>query len=55
LPWPVDYRTSGTEGIGFFKDNPVDSLQTATLGIREWIGLLAYWLTGKIDSPFPSP
>jgi uncharacterized SAM-binding protein YcdF (DUF218 family) len=54
-PWPVDYRTSGSEGIGFFKDNPVDSLQTATLGIREWIGLLAYWLTGRIGSPFPSP
>ncbi|MCO5164271.1 MAG: YdcF family protein [Mesorhizobium sp.] len=55
LPWPVDYRTSGKEGIGFFTDNPVDSLQTATLGIREWIGLIAYWLTGRIDEPFPSP
>lgn len=55
LPWPVDYRTTGREGIGFFVDNPVDSLQTATLGIREWIGLIAYWLTGRIDRPFPSP
>lgn len=55
VPWPVDYRTSGKEGIGFFTDNPVDSLQTATLGIREWIGLIAYWLTGRIDEPFPSP
>ncbi|MCR5859326.1 YdcF family protein [Mesorhizobium sp. J428] len=54
-PWPVDYRTTGREGIGFFVDNPVDSLQTATLGIREWIGLIAYWLTGRIDQPFPSP
>jgi uncharacterized SAM-binding protein YcdF (DUF218 family) len=54
-PWPVDYRTSGEEGIGLFTDNPVDSLQTATLGIREWIGLIAYWLTGRIDEPFPSP
>ncbi|SMH45532.1 YdcF family protein [Mesorhizobium australicum] len=53
--WPVDYRTTGHEGIGFFVDNPVDSLQTATLGIREWIGLIAYWLTGRIDQPFPSP
>jgi len=53
--WPVDYRTSGREGIGFLVDNPVDSLQTATLGIREWIGLIAYWLTGRIDQPFPSP
>lgn len=54
-PWPVDYRTTGREGIGFFVDNPVDSLQTATLGIREWTGLIAYWLTGRIDRPFPSP
>lgn len=53
--WPVDYRTSGREGIAFFTDNPVDSLQTATLGIREWIGLIAYWLSGRIDEPFPSP
>jgi uncharacterized SAM-binding protein YcdF (DUF218 family) len=53
--WPVDYRTTGREGIAFFVDNPVDSLQTATLGIREWIGLIAYWLTGRIDQPFPSP
>ena len=55
LPWPVDYRTSGKEGIGFFTDNPADSLQTASLGIREWIGLIAYWLTERIDEPFPSP
>lgn len=55
LPWPVDYRTSGAEGIGFFRDNPTDSLQNATLGIREWIGLIAYWLSGRIDSPFPGP
>lgn len=54
-PWPVDYRTSGKEGIGLFVDNPVDSLQTATIGIREWTGLIAYWLTGRIDSVFPSP
>lgn len=55
LPWPVDYRTSGAEGVGIFRDNPTDSLQNATLGIREWIGLIAYWLSGRIDSPFPGP
>lgn len=55
VPWPVDYRTSGREGIGLFVDNPVDSLQTSTLGIREWIGLVAYWITGRIDEPFPGP
>ena len=55
LPWPVDYRTSGEEGIGLFTDNAADALQNTTLAIREWIGLVAYWLTGKIDSPFPGP
>jgi uncharacterized SAM-binding protein YcdF (DUF218 family) len=52
LPWPVDYRTSGREGL-FFADNAIDSLQATTLGIREWVGLFAYWLSGRIDEPFP--
>ncbi|RUT97605.1 YdcF family protein [Mesorhizobium sp. USDA-HM6] len=55
LPWPVDYRTSGKEGIGLFRDNPADSLQATTTAIREWIGLFAYWLSGRIDEPFPAP
>ena len=50
IPWPVDYRTSGAEGIGLFRDNPADSLQTTTTAIREWIGLAAYWLSGRIDT-----
>jgi len=55
VPWPVDYRTSGKEGIGFFRDNPGDSLQATTMAIREWIGLFAYRLSGKIDQLFPAP
>ncbi|MBZ9920485.1 MULTISPECIES: YdcF family protein [unclassified Mesorhizobium] len=55
VPWPVDYRTSGREGIGLFRDNPADALQAATMAIREWIGLFAYWLSGRIDRPFPAP
>ncbi|MDI6026147.1 YdcF family protein [Corticibacterium sp. UT-5YL-CI-8] len=54
-PWPTDYRTSGDEGVGFLRDNAIDSIQNATLGMREWIGLLAYWLSGRIDEPFPGP
>ncbi len=55
LPWPVDYRTSGEEGIGVMRDNPADSLQTTTMAIREWIGLIAYKFAGRIDSVFPGP
>jgi uncharacterized SAM-binding protein YcdF (DUF218 family) len=55
LPWPVDYRTSGNEGIGVMRDNPADSLQTTTMAIREWLGLIAYKFVGRIDSVFPGP
>ncbi|MBX3577902.1 MAG: YdcF family protein [Rhizobiaceae bacterium] len=55
LPWPTDYRTAGDEGVGLLVDNPLDSLQKTTLGLREWIGLLSYWWTGRIDTPFPAP
>jgi uncharacterized SAM-binding protein YcdF (DUF218 family) len=55
IPWPSDYRTSGREGIGLFRDNPADSLQTTTMALREWIGLAGYWLSGRIDTLFPGP
>lgn len=55
IAWPVDYRTSGQEGVGLFTDNPADSLQNTTMAMREWVGLLAYWLSGRIDRPFPGP
>jgi uncharacterized SAM-binding protein YcdF (DUF218 family) len=55
LPWPVDYRTSGLEGVGFAQDNPEDSLRNLATAIREWIGLVAYWLSGRIETPFPGP
>ena len=55
LPWPVDYRTSGEEGIGFLRDSPADALHATTTAIREWCGLIAYKFTGRIDSVFPGP
>lgn len=55
VPWPVDYRTSGTEGFGVFRDNPQDALQNTAVAIREWIGLAAYYVSGRTDQLFPSP
>jgi uncharacterized SAM-binding protein YcdF (DUF218 family) len=55
VPWPVDYRTSGREGIGVLRDNPIDALSTTTTAIREWCGLIAYKFMGRIDSVFPGP
>ncbi|ATU91949.1 YdcF family protein [Phyllobacterium zundukense] len=55
VPWPSDYRTSGNETIGLAQDNPQDSLQNMSLALKEWVGLLAYWMTGRIDQLLPSP
>lgn len=54
IPWPADYRTAGDESFGLARDNVLDSFQNLTLAIREWIGLLAYRLTGRIDTIFPA-
>lgn len=55
VPWPVDYRSTGRERIGFDVVNPVLNLTTTGVAVREWIGLVAYAITGRIDTVFPSP
>lgn len=55
VPWPTDYYTSGREGIGLLQDGASDALHNTTTGLREWIGLIAYRLTGRTDELLPSP
>lgn len=55
VPWPSDYRTSGVETVGLAQDNPFDSLSNLTVGLKEWVGLVVYKLTGKIDTILPTP
>lgn len=55
VPWPADYKTAGTERFGFAEDNVFDSTQNTAVAIREWIGLLAYRLTGRTDTLLPGP
>jgi uncharacterized SAM-binding protein YcdF (DUF218 family) len=55
VAWPADFRTAGDERLSLARDNAIDCLQNMTLAIREWIGLVAYRLSGKIDNVFPAP
>lgn len=55
VPWPSDYRTTGKESVGLSRDNPMDSLQNMSIALREWVGLLAYWMVGRTDQLLPSP
>jgi uncharacterized SAM-binding protein YcdF (DUF218 family) len=57
VAYPVSFYTIGT-GLddllpAFF--NPDRNLRTFDLALHEWIGLAAYWATGRIDHLFPGP
>lgn len=54
-PWPVDYRSGGHETLGLDLTQP--SLNTELLGIalREWIGLVGYYATGRTAALYPAP
>jgi uncharacterized SAM-binding protein YcdF (DUF218 family) len=54
-PYPVDWRTGKRADILTFSPLAVEGLERTDISIREWIGLAAYWLTGKIDDLLPGP
>jgi len=55
VPWPADYLASGAEGIRLKPDQSPENIVVSSTALREWAGLLGYWMAGKIDSPFPAP
>jgi uncharacterized SAM-binding protein YcdF (DUF218 family) len=54
-PYPVDWRVGGPIDLLAFNSVAGDGLGRVDTGLREWIGLVAYRLTGKIDDLFPGP
>jgi len=55
IPWPTDYRTPGPQWFGFDIANPVQNVNVSTVAIKEWVGLLIYYWTGKTSALFPAP
>jgi len=54
-PYPVDWRVGGRGDLLSFTNIAADGLGRTDLGVREWVGLMTYWATGKIDDLFPAP
>jgi uncharacterized SAM-binding protein YcdF (DUF218 family) len=54
-PYPVDWRVGGRGDLMSFSNIAVDGLGRTDLAVREWIGLVAYRATGKIDELLPGP
>jgi len=50
IAYPVAYRTPWQWDF-----DPARNLRIFEIAMREWIGLFAYWATGRIDQPFPGP
>ena len=53
-PYPVDWRTGGRGDLLKFSDRFAESLALVDTAAREWMGLVAYWITGKTSEFFPS-
>ena len=54
-PYPVDWRVGGRGDLFAFSKIAADGLERTDLAVREWIGLIAYRATGKIDELLPGP
>ena len=52
---PVDWRVGQRAGLLAFSTIALDGLGRTDVAIREWMGLVAYWATGKIDRLLPGP
>jgi uncharacterized SAM-binding protein YcdF (DUF218 family) len=50
-PWPVDYRLG--DSIWEFNAYYPDGLRRTDMAVREWIGLVAYYLAGHTTALFP--
>jgi uncharacterized SAM-binding protein YcdF (DUF218 family) len=54
-PYPVDWRVGKAADLLTFSAVAVDGLERTDIAMREWIGLTAYWASGKIETLFPGP
>ncbi|MBU2532092.1 MAG: YdcF family protein [Alphaproteobacteria bacterium] len=55
-PWPVDYRTQGNGGDDWMPFQYLhDGLEQVDLAVKEWIGLVAYRISGRTDTLWPAP
>ena len=50
--YPVDWRVGN---VFDFSNLAIEGLARTELGMREWIGLVAYHLAGKTDDLLPGP
>ncbi|MBF9234193.1 YdcF family protein [Microvirga alba] len=55
VPYPVDYRTSGSVTKQRFFAFISDGLRRLDIGTKEWAGLVAYYAAGRTSALLPGP
>jgi uncharacterized SAM-binding protein YcdF (DUF218 family) len=53
--YPVDWRTRGIEDAWRPFPTLADGLRRTDTAVREWAGLVIYWLSGRSSELFPGP
>lgn len=53
--YPVDWRVGEGADLLKFSSLALDGLGRTDVAMREWMGLVAYWATGKINELLPGP
>lgn len=53
--YPVDWRVGGRDGLFTFSNLALEGLWRTDAGMREWLGLMSYRATGRIDELLPGP
>ena len=54
-PYPADWRLAGRADLLKFSIFSVEGLAHIDLALREWMGLVAYRISGKTSELFPGP
>jgi len=54
-PYPADWRVGGAADLLNFSVRSIEALGRTELALREWMGLVAYWISGKTSTFFPGP
>ncbi len=55
IPYPVDFRTIGPDQLNETFSRTASGLDVADVSLKEWVGLVAYYLSGKTSALFPAP
>lgn len=55
VAYPVDYRTVGSHDLNSLFPFATFGLSLTDVGVKEWIGLVAYYASGKTSALFPAP